>query len=279
MLRFVRWLVVAIVVCGSLPAWAGEFFFKDGDVIVMIGDSITEQHLYSNFVEMWTITRFPNWKLTFRNVGIGGDRSVGGNARFARDVLLHKPTAMTVGFGMNDGGYRAFGEETFKPYTDGLQGMADQAKAAKIRVAWVTPQPLDTADQGPTALTGYNQTLEQFSAGVKAIVLPYIHDMAGAYAAADLVVSRSGATTVAELAVLGKRAILVPYPYAADNHQEYNARSLAERGGAEVIVQKDLAATGLAAAILKFARSSSEAPSPMPSSAAEEIVRACKEYV
>jgi lysophospholipase L1-like esterase len=75
---------------------------------------------------MWTVTRFPNWKLTFRNVGIGGDRAVGGNARFARDVLLHKPTAMTVEFGMNDGGYRAFGEETFKPYIDGLQGMADQ---------------------------------------------------------------------------------------------------------------------------------------------------------
>lgn len=120
---------------------------------------------------------------------------------------------------------------------------------------------------------GYGQ------AGVKAVVLPYIHDMAGAYAAADLVVSRSGATTVAELAVLGKRAVLVPYPYAADNHQEYNARSLAERGGADVIVQKDLAAAGLAAAIIKYARIGREALSPMPSSAAEEIVRACKEHV
>ena len=56
-------------------AKADKFFFKDGDVVVMIGDSITEQHLYSNYVEMWTVTRFPAWKLTFRNVGIGGDRS------------------------------------------------------------------------------------------------------------------------------------------------------------------------------------------------------------
>jgi lysophospholipase L1-like esterase len=166
---FLRWCVVVMVACGSASARAAEFFFKDGDVIVMIGDSITEQHLYSNFVEMWTVTRFPNWKLTFRNVGIGGDRSVGGNSRFARDVLLHKPTAMTVDFGMNDGGYRAFGEDTFKPYMDGLQGMANQAKAANIRVAWATPQPLDTGDQGPTALTGYNQTLEKFSEGVKVI--------------------------------------------------------------------------------------------------------------
>lgn len=169
MLKFLRWCVVVMAVCGAVSASAADFFFKDGDVVVMIGDSITEQHLYSNYVEMWTVTRFPNWKLTFRNVGIGGDRSPGGNGRFARDVLLHKPTAMTVDFGMNDGGYGAFSDNVFKPYMDGLQGMADKAKAANIRVAWATPQPLDTAEQGATALTAYNQTLEKFSAGVKVI--------------------------------------------------------------------------------------------------------------
>ncbi len=169
MLQFLRWCVVVFAVCGAASADAADFFFKDGDVVVMIGDSITEQHLYSNYVEMWTVTRFPNWKLTFRNVGIGGDRSPGGNGRFGRDVLLHKPTAMTVDFGMNDGGYGGFSDNVFKPYMDGLQGMADKAKAANIRVAWATPQPLDTAEQGPTALTAYNQTLERFSDGVKVI--------------------------------------------------------------------------------------------------------------
>ena len=169
MRKFMQWCVVAIAVCGAVSAQAAEFFFKDGDVVVMIGDSITEQHLYSNYVEMWTVTRFPNWKLTFRNVGIGGDRSPGGNNRFARDVLSHKPTAMTADFGMNDGGYGGFSENVFKPYMDGLQGMADKAKEAKIRCAWVTPQPLDNDVQGPTALIAYNQTLEKFSEGVKAI--------------------------------------------------------------------------------------------------------------
>ena len=164
-----RWCVAAMLVLGSVSANAADFFLKDGDVVVMIGDSITEQHLYSNYVEMWTVTRFPNWTLAFRNVGIGGDRSPGGNGRFARDVLIHKPTAMTVDFGMNDGSYRAFEEGTFKPYMDGLQGMANQAKATNIRVAWATPQPLDGPEQGPTALTGYNQTLEKFSDGVKVI--------------------------------------------------------------------------------------------------------------
>lgn len=168
-LRTVTGFILGLGAAFATSASAAEFFFRDGDRVVMIGDSITEQHLYSNYVEMWVSTRFPAWNITFRNVGIGGDRSVGGNGRFKRDVLAHKPTAMTVDFGMNDGGYRPFDEPGFKNYMGGLQGMADQAKAAEIRAAWVTPQPLDNAEPGATALTGYNQTLEKYSEGVKAI--------------------------------------------------------------------------------------------------------------
>ena len=162
------WIVCPLLILGLARAAAAEdFFFRDGDAVVMIGDSITEQHLYSNYVEMWTVTRFPAWKLTFRNVGIGGDRSTGGNSRFQRDVTVHHPTAMTVDFGMNDGQYGPFRAEVFKPYVNGLQGMADQAKAANVRVAWVTPQPLDGPEQGSTALAGYNKTLERFCEGMK----------------------------------------------------------------------------------------------------------------
>ena len=117
-------------------------------------------------------------------------------------------------------------------------------------------------------------------AGVKAVVLPYIHDMAGAYAAADLVVSRAGATTVAELAVCGKRAVLIPFPFAADNHQEYNARTLAERGTAVVLAQRDLTAETLARLIVQSI--GQEAPlrtANMANTAAEEIARMCKDYV
>jgi UDP-N-acetylglucosamine--N-acetylmuramyl-(pentapeptide) pyrophosphoryl-undecaprenol N-acetylglucosamine transferase len=117
------------------------------------------------------------------------------------------------------------------------------------------------------------------SAGVRASAVPYIHDMAGAYAAADLVVCRAGATTVAELAVCGKRAVLIPYPFAADNHQEHNARSLAERGGAEVIVQQDLTPQRLAAAIAAAAATGGGPVAAMPATAAEEIARACRDYV
>jgi UDP-N-acetylglucosamine--N-acetylmuramyl-(pentapeptide) pyrophosphoryl-undecaprenol N-acetylglucosamine transferase len=118
------------------------------------------------------------------------------------------------------------------------------------------------------------------TAGVKAAVFPYIHDMAGAYAVADLVVSRSGATTVAELAVCGKRAVLIPFPLAADNHQEYNARTLAEFGLAEVIVQRDLNAGMLASKIKKYAGQGAGSAAPkMENRAAEEIVRICNNYV
>jgi lysophospholipase L1-like esterase len=119
---------------------------------------------------MWTVSRFPAWKLTFRNVGIGGDTSGGGNGRFKRDVLAYKPTVLTVDFGMNDGGYQPFNEKRFANYMKGHQGIADQAKAAGVRVAWITPQPVEH-NPNPKGLQAetYNQTLEKFSEGVKEI--------------------------------------------------------------------------------------------------------------
>ena len=116
-------LAAALVLGSGVPAGAGGFFFKDGDTVVVMGDSITEQHLYSNYLEAWTLLRWPAWKITFHNVGIGGDTSGGGNGRFARDVLEYKPTALTVDFGMNDGGYGGFDKGRFDAYMNGLVGI------------------------------------------------------------------------------------------------------------------------------------------------------------
>ncbi|HWN67710.1 MAG TPA: undecaprenyldiphospho-muramoylpentapeptide beta-N-acetylglucosaminyltransferase [Haliangium sp.] len=68
----------------------------------------------------------------------------------------------------------------------------------------------------------------------------FIRDMAAAYQQADLVVSRAGATTVAELGVVGRPAILIPYPHAADNHQEINAQELVAAGAARLHRQAEL---------------------------------------
>lgn len=74
----------------------------------------------------------------------------------------------------------------------------------------------------------------------EAEVVAFIDKMDEAYARADLVVCRAGATTVAELTVFGKAAILVPYPYAVDDHQRWNAQALRDRGAAEMILDREL---------------------------------------
>lgn len=84
-------------------------------------------------------------------------------------------------------------------------------------------------------------------------VRPFIQEMGVAYQAADLVVSRAGALTVAEVAAMGRAAIFVPLPTAANNHQEINARSLVEAGAAEIILQKDLTPERLAERIRSLA--------------------------
>ena len=86
---------------------------------------------------------------------------------------------------------------------------------------------------------------EMEAARAKAVVLPYIENMGLAFAACDLVISRSG-STVSEILNCGLPSILIPYPYAASNHQEYNARSLERAGAAVVIMDSELSASGLA---------------------------------
>jgi UDP-N-acetylglucosamine--N-acetylmuramyl-(pentapeptide) pyrophosphoryl-undecaprenol N-acetylglucosamine transferase len=71
-------------------------------------------------------------------------------------------------------------------------------------------------------------------------VMPFIDDMAAAYAAADVVVCRAGATTIAELACIQKLSILVPFPHAANDHQTANARALAEQGAALVLLDNEV---------------------------------------
>jgi UDP-N-acetylglucosamine--N-acetylmuramyl-(pentapeptide) pyrophosphoryl-undecaprenol N-acetylglucosamine transferase len=83
-------------------------------------------------------------------------------------------------------------------------------------------------------------------AGVDADCVAFIDDMAARYAEADVVVCRSGATTVAELAAVGVGSLLVPFPHAADDHQVDNAQQLARRGAAEMWLQRDLTPERLA---------------------------------
>ncbi|MBU5637393.1 undecaprenyldiphospho-muramoylpentapeptide beta-N-acetylglucosaminyltransferase [Geomonas sp. Red69] len=88
--------------------------------------------------------------------------------------------------------------------------------------------------------------------GVQAQVLSFIDNMSAAYGAADLVICRAGATTIAEVTACGKGCIFIPYPFAADDHQRKNAESLVKRDAGRMILEEDLTGEHLAAEILNL---------------------------
>ncbi len=103
---------------------------------------------------------------------------------------------------------------------------------------------------------------------------------------AHLVVCRAGASTLAELAAVGRAAILVPYPFAANNHQEFNARFLAAAGAAEIILNKDFTGEVFAGKIKQFLTEPEHLATMEAASrrlakpdAAKEIVPGCMELI
>ena len=97
------------------------------------------------------------------------------------------------------------------------------------------------------------------SAAVDANCIRFIDDLAAAYAEADVVICRSGALTVAELAAAGVAALLVPFPFAVDDHQTWNARFLADTGAAFLLPQSELTPEALAQRLDKLTRSALQA--------------------
>lgn len=91
-------------------------------------------------------------------------------------------------------------------------------------------------------------------AGVEAQVLPFIDDMAAAYAQADLVICRAGAMTVSEVAAAGVASLMIPFPFAVDDHQTGNARFLADHDAALLVPQTELTEEGLAAQLRSLDR-------------------------
>jgi lysophospholipase L1-like esterase len=155
-----------LLLAGQLPAQQPrEFFFKNGDRIVFLGDSITEQYQYSSTMELYLTTRFPKWDLTFLNAGISGDTAGGGANRFANHILADKPTAVTINFGMNDGGYGGFDQKRCDSFVKNTETMLEMAKKAGVRVAVVSPNAVDRRVNEKFKL--YLETQKQFYAPLK----------------------------------------------------------------------------------------------------------------
>jgi lysophospholipase L1-like esterase len=170
MKRFCLLLVVACV--GGSAARAAEpgaFFFQPNDRVLFLGDSITEQYQYSTDIELYLTTRFPKWDLVFLNAGIGGDTAAGGAGRFLTHVLAEKPTALTIDFGMNDGGYGGFNPGSAKNFADKTTAMVEMAKKAGVRVALISPNAVQIRGGNNARLKTYLDTQKQFYAPLKEI--------------------------------------------------------------------------------------------------------------
>ena len=114
------------------------FPLKDGDTWVMVGDSITAQHLHSNYLEAYCYARFPKWTFHFRNSGVGGDTIPKALARFEYDVAAWKPTVVSVELGMNDQFRFTVGE-----YITNMNLLADQIARIGARQVYFTSSPLN----------------------------------------------------------------------------------------------------------------------------------------
>ncbi len=151
-----------------------SFYLKDGDRVVFYGDSITDQRLYTTFVETFALTRFPDREIEFIHSGWGGDRVTGGgggtiDVRLRRDVIGFKPTVVTIMLGMNDGRYRAFDPEIFATYSAGYEKIVQMLKEAlpEVRMTLIQPSPYDDVTRAPVFEGGYNAVLVRYGQYVK----------------------------------------------------------------------------------------------------------------
>ena len=183
-------LFLAFAIAGLMPSTPrtvaadpkpeGEFFFKKNDRVVFLGDSITEQYQYSTYLELYLTTRFPDGNMTFINAGIGGDTASGGANRFKGHVLDEKPTAVTINFGMNDGGYGKFNPGANKNFVEKSEAMLKMAKDAKVRVALLSPNAVDRRNKSNGA--EYVETQKQFYAPLKDLAAKYDFPFVDQYA-------------------------------------------------------------------------------------------------
>ncbi len=116
---------------------------QEGDSIVFLGDSITHQCLYTQYVEDYFYTRFPKMRLKFHNAGVGGARAWDALARFDKDVAAYKPKYVTILLGMNDGTYRGYDDPTFKTYQADMTELLKRITAIGAVPILMTPTMFD----------------------------------------------------------------------------------------------------------------------------------------
>ena len=146
---------------------------KDGDTFVFLGDSITHQCLYTQYVEDYFYTRMPKVRIHFHNAGVGGDRAKDALNRFDDDVAAFKPKYVTILLGMNDGAYRGFDQPTFDNYQSDMTTLLDKIAALGATAIPMTPTMFDSrakklkGDNAEPRNTYYNGVLSLYGSWLR----------------------------------------------------------------------------------------------------------------
>ncbi|EIP98243.1 lysophospholipase L1-like esterase [Opitutaceae bacterium TAV1] len=163
--------LVAALVANAATGSTNAFYLKEGDRVVFYGDSITDQRLYTTYIETFVLTRFLALNVTFTHSGWGGDKVSGGEGgpialRLERDVFAYDPTVVTLMLGMNDAGYTDYNQDAFNAYKDGLVSIVKtlRTRLPDVRLTLIRPSPYDdiTRSPDPKIPGGYNSVLIRY---------------------------------------------------------------------------------------------------------------------
>ena len=166
------WVAPACLAQSKSPI--AKLDLQDGDSLVFLGDSITHQRLYTQYVEDFLYTRFPNKRLKIHNAGVGGAKAWDALERFDRDVAAYKPKYVTVLLGMNDGRYQSYNEEIWQTYHDDMTKLVNRLVEIGAQPILMTPTMYDSRaaiarKRQPAA--NYNSVLSYYGTWLREVAM------------------------------------------------------------------------------------------------------------
>jgi len=208
-------VVGAAVLCSVATAFAGDAVLPQGARLAIVGDSITEQKLYSKFIETYLLACAGRNDMHAMQFGWSGETAGGFAARLANDLAAFKPTVATTCYGMNDGGYRPFDNSVGAPYEKNMRDVL--AKFAAIGVKTVVvgspgavdtkyyTKPLNWGDKTPA--DGYNASLKSLRDIDEKLAKEFSMPFADVHTALIDAMAKAKAALGADYAVCGRDGV------------------------------------------------------------------------
>lgn len=151
-------MLVTTILC-TIIVYGSEPVIKNGDRLAIVGDSITEQVIYSQYIETYLLACAGQKDTQIFEFGWGGERAVGLIERLENDILRWKPTIVTLCYGMNDGGYRKFDESIGALYRTNMGKIVKKLKSNGCTVILGTPGAVDVDTYKRSNAEEYNKNL------------------------------------------------------------------------------------------------------------------------